>query len=289
MEFKKAVTAADKLAFEKGIGRTTLNVVEHPKANTLTIVEELTRFADGHEIKQRFYNHIDLSVGKVNVNSEVDYLKTISTFRFLGQDVPVISDLKRFVLAGRVNDDPEGVALAEVPKEQPKAEPTPEPEVAKVLEMPKKEEEPKVEAKEEPKPKTRMRKAKAKEEPKVEVKEEPKEVEAKDVEPVAEVETPKPKAKKSKNIVFDRLVAAHVRHAAICIKEVLGTGWKEDTANTDAVKDMIYNVLHNRQEILEPEGTEPLPEFNKTIRDFLTKRLDLAGSELDADDGLEVF
>jgi hypothetical protein len=275
MEFKKAVTAADKLAFEKGIGRTTLNVVEHPKANTLTIVEELTRFAEGHEIKQRFYNHIDLSVGKVNVNSEVDYLKTISTFRFLGQDVPAITDLKKFVLAGRVNDDPEGAEVAPV-LEEPKAEEPKkavEPEGATVLEMPKKEEE----AKEEVKPKTRRRKAKAKVEPKAEVKEESK----------AEVKEPKPK--KSKNIIFDREVSGHVREAALCIKEVLGSGWKEDKANTDAVKDMIFNVLHNRAEICQPESTESLPEFKELIRDFLTKRLDLAGAELDADDGLEDF
>lgn len=261
MLFKKAITAADKLAFEKSIGRTTLNVLEHPKSNTLTIVEELSRFAEGHEIKQRFYNHIDLSIGKANVNSEVDYLKTISTYRFLGKDVPTIQDLSKYVLVGRVNDS-ESVEAIAAPK--PKPEPTPEPKPepvkeaaetpveaapeAKVLEMPKKEDEPKAE-----KPKIKKR----------------------------------GRPKKLANVQFDRNISPHVRAAAICIKEVLGAGWKEDKTNTDAVKDMIHNTLHKRADIYEPEGSEPLDSFKESIRSFLTKRLDLAGDDLDVEDGLE--
>ena len=245
-ELKKLVEKADKLAFEKELGRKTTNVIEHPKADTLTITEEITRYAGDIEIVQRFYRHVaDISKIDLNVEDEINYLKSQATYRALGMKWPG-DDIST---GGRI-DAPEVVAPSE-PAE---------------VEAVESEEKPKAKAKGKSKAKAKGKataKAETAEGSEVPLEEKP------------------AKAKKPAKAVFNYENPSHVRFVGELVRAVLGGDWKKNPDNQNAVKDLIYNVLHGKVHVAEKDSAKPLDSFTKTVQDFLTERLDLAGDDAD--------
>ena len=241
MKFTEAVAKADSLAYKKGLSRVTMTIVEHPKQNTLTIVEKIAYFKDSHEIENKFYSHIKLDKGKVNVNREVDYLKTMATYRTIGEKTPEIEDLDKLGILSDL------ICRGSVKTDLP----TPEEEEGGESEG------------------TPIETSESK-----------------------EVEVAKPKGKKrgrkpkSKKVKFDKNITSHLRYVADIARKVLGANWKEEQENKDAVKDLIYNNLHQKADVLEGDSDEVLPEFTEFVIEFINKKLDLTGEDDDIYDDL---
>ena len=255
MKFKEVVHTADKLAFDNQIGRVTLNIVEHPKTHKVHIVEELCRYdTQGREIKQRFQTHIDLNLGKINVDAEVDYLKTKATYRFLGREVPAIEDLCEYCLlpsevskaeVAQVHPIKKETALPNVPIEKETTEATP---AVKASEVKKNE----IEETKEDKPEsvantTEAKKPAEKKKPRKQVR----------------------KPKTVKNIKFDRAVQLHLATLGKIVREELGEDWKQNSTYTSVVKDLLLNHLHQKFDLFGKDEDKPLPEFDKFVRDKL--------------------
>lgn len=290
MKFESAVQQADKLAYKNCVGRVTLNIVEHPKTGKIHIVEELSRFdKHGREIKQRFQSHVDMAGGKVNVDAEVDYLKTKATFRFLGEAIPAIEDLGKYcVVTGRVvpeavakevvksaNLDTEEAKEEEKPEEPVKEEAPEEPVKEAAQAAPQAAEasaEEAADSQDEPKV-AEAKGSKAAEEPKKETKTKAKSTKAK--------ATTKKKTTRKKNIKFDRNVQLHLTAVSTIIKGELGDGWRDEKANTSAVADLVFNHLDGKRDLYGPESGEVLEDFTQFVKQFLREKLNLSDSEED--------